>query len=196
MLKIGITGGIGCGKTTIANVFETLGIPVYNADDEAKELMNNNANLKQGIIDLFGTKAYTNNNLDRAYIASLVFDNKELLERLNAIVHYYTLSHFSLWVKNQKTPCVLKEAALLFETHAHHELDFIIGVFCEEEERIDRILKRQQTTEAAIKKIIQQQISENIKMKLCDLVINNNKGQFVLEQILKAHQEIGKRTSL
>src|ERR1044071_3786321 len=127
-LRIGLTGGIGSGKSTIAKVFEVLGIPVYYADEEAKRVMNEDESLKEQIIQHFGPEAYKEGQLDRRYISAIVFNNREMLELLNSIVHPVTLRDSERWMQQQATPYAIKEAALIFETNAQENLDYVIGV--------------------------------------------------------------------
>src|SRR5688572_30186051 len=128
MLRIGLTGGIGSGKSTVAKVFEVLGIPVYYADEAAKRIMNEDEQLMQLIMQHFGAAAYKNNQLDRQYLASQVFDNKEKLELLNSLVHPATIRDGDEWMRKQTTPYAIKEAALIFESGTQDQLDYIIGV--------------------------------------------------------------------
>src|SRR6478735_5557067 len=128
VLRVGITGGMGSGKTTVTRVFEVLGIPTYYADEAAKRLMNEDASIKEQVMALFGKQTYLNGQLDRKYLASLVFNDEENLARLNAIVHPATLEDAEEWMQRQKTPYAIKEAALIFESGAHKQLDHVIGV--------------------------------------------------------------------
>ncbi|RYE54541.1 MAG: dephospho-CoA kinase, partial [Sphingobacteriales bacterium] len=128
MLRVGLTGGIGSGKTTVAKVFETLGIPVYYADDRAKIIMNENDDLRARIITHFGKDSYTNNQLNRAYISSQVFNSSEKLALLNGIVHPVTIADAALWMQQQQTTYSIKEAALIFEANVYKQLDYVIGV--------------------------------------------------------------------
>lgn len=189
MLKIGLTGGIGSGKTTVAKVFETLGIPVYYADDKAKQLMNNDAMLKGSIIQQFGTDAYKNGELDRKYLAGIVFNDKEKLALLNSLIHPITISDANEWMKQQTSLYVIKEAALLFESGAAEELDYVIGVYAPQHIRIQRVIKRDKMPVEEIMKRISRQIDEEMKMKLCNFVITNNDQQLVIPQVLELHKK-------
>ena len=190
MLKIGLTGGIGSGKTTVAKVFEVLGIPVYYADVAAKRLMNEDENLKQQIISHFGNASYADGKLNRQYLSSLVFNNKENLELLNSLVHPATIADAAVWFSKQKSPYVLKEAALLFESGTAAGLDFVIGVTAPETIRMKRVMERDGVTAAEVKKRIQHQMEESIKMRLCDFVIHNNEQEMVTPQVLKLHEQL------
>lgn len=190
MLKIGLTGGIGSGKTTVAKVFEVLGIPVYYADDAAKRLMNEDEVLQQKIISDFGEAAYADGKLNRQHISSLVFNNKEKLELLNSLVHPATIADAAVWFSKQKSPYVIKEAALLFESGTAAGLDFVIGVTAPETIRMKRVMDRDGVTAAEVKKRMQNQMEEPIKMRLCDFVIHNNEQEMVTPQVLKLHEQL------
>lgn len=190
MLKIGLTGGIGSGKTTVAKVFEVLGIHVYYADDAAKRLMNEDEVLQQKIISAFGEAAYADGKLNRQHISSLVFNNKEKLELLNSFVHPATIADAAVWFSKQKSPYVIKEAALLFESGTAAGLDFVIGVSASETIRMKRVMDRDGVTAAEVKKRMQNQMEESIKMRLCDFVIHNNEQKMVTPQVLKLHEQL------
>jgi len=189
MIKVGLTGGIGSGKTTVAKLFETLGIPVYYADDRAKHLMNTDELLKASIIQNFGNDAYKNGELDRKYIAGIVFNNKEKLELLNSLTHPITIRDADEWMKQQTTPYTIKEAALLFESGAAEQLDYIIGVYAPQHIRVKRVVKRDNLPVEDVMKRISRQIDEEMKMKLCDFVITNNDQQLVIPQVLELHEK-------
>lgn len=185
MIKVGLTGGIGSGKTTVARIFETLGIPVYYADDAAKRLMNSNEELKSLIIKHFGDESYQQGELNRKYIASIVFNNKEKLELLNSLTHPITMQDALVWMNKQTTLYVIKEAALLFESGAAEQLDYIIGVYAPQHIRVKRVMDRDKTTIEEVMKRVSRQIDEEMKMKLCDFVITNNDQQLVIPQVLE-----------
>jgi dephospho-CoA kinase len=189
MLRIGLTGGIGSGKTTVAKVFETLGIPVYYADDKAKLLMNTREDLKTSIIHQFGNEVYKNGELDRKHLASIVFNNKEKLELLNSLTHPFTIRDAELWMGQQTTPYVIKEAALLFESGAAEQLDYVIGVYAPQHIRVQRVMKRDMLPAEEVMKRISRQMDEEMKMKLCNFVITNNEHQLVIPQVLELHNK-------
>ena len=188
MLKIGITGGIGSGKSTAAKVFALLGAPVYYADDAAKLVMNTDADVQSGIIKAFGEASYVNGQLDRAYIAARVFNDAKQLEVLNSIVHPATIRDADSWIKKQSAPYVIKEAALLFESGSYAALDFIIGVSAPYPLRLHRTMKRDNISREQVIARMNKQIDENIKMKLCDFLIYNDEAQLLIPQILALHQ--------
>lgn len=188
MLKIGLTGGIGSGKSTVAKIFEVLGIPVYYADTEAKRLMNINEKIKESIRQHFGEATYKNEELDRKYLADIVFNNPEKLELLNALIHPVTIKDAEEWMQRQAAPYSIKEAALLFESGAAENLDFVIGVYAPQALRIKRVMKRDNLSQDEIVKRINRQVNEEMKMKLCDFVITNNEQELLIPQVLKLHQ--------
>jgi dephospho-CoA kinase len=185
MLKIGLTGGIGSGKSIVARVFETLGIPVYYADDAAKRLMSTDENLKESIIKNFGEECYKSGQLDRKQLASIVFNNKEKLKLLNSLIHPATIADANEWMKKQKSAYIMKEAALLFESGADKNLDYVIGVLSPADLRIKRVMQRDGLTEKEVMQRIDQQMDEKEKMKRCDFIITNDEKQLVLPQILE-----------
>jgi len=194
MLRIGITGGIGSGKSTVAQVFGVLGIPVYYADQAARRLMNEEGPLKEQIIAAFGPEAYTNGMLNRAWMADKVFQNKEKLEQLNALVHPATIADGEQWMRSQTTPYALKEAALIFETGTQRHLDYVIGVYAPVSLRMLRAMKRDQSTKEKVAAVMDRQLDESIKMKLCDFVITNDEQQAVLPQVMKLHEMLLKKS--
>jgi dephospho-CoA kinase len=173
----------------VAKVFETLGIPVYYADDAAKKLMNTDADLKAAIIKNFGEASYVNGELDRKYMASVVFNDREKLELLNSLTHPATIKDAGEWIKKQSSPYIIKEAALLFESGANKNLDHVIGVYAPLPLRIKRVIARDNSTEEEVKKRINRQMDDVEKINLCDFVITNNEEELVIPQVLKLHQK-------
>jgi dephospho-CoA kinase len=188
MLKIGLTGGVGSGKTTVSKIFASLGVPVFYADDIAKKIMNEDPVLKQEIINLFGEAAYTE-KLNRKHIADIVFNNAFKLEQLNALIHPRTIAAANKWMQHQTTPYIIKEAALMFEAGASTNLDYVIGVYAPQYLRINRVIKRDKFTKEQVLERINNQIDETIKMKLCDFVIVNDEQKAVLPQVLCLHKK-------
>jgi dephospho-CoA kinase len=190
MLKIGITGGIGSGKSTVAKVFEVLGIPVYNADLAAKRLMNEDAVLKEKIKQQFGTDAYKNEKLDNKYLAQIVFSSEEQLELLNSMVHPATINDANAWMLKQSTHYTLKEAALLFESGAAELLDYVIGITAPAPLRLQRVMQRDKSTREEVIARMNKQMDEEIKMKLCNFIITNDEQQLLIPQVLALHETI------
>jgi dephospho-CoA kinase len=190
MLRIGLTGGIGSGKTTVSKIFELLGIPVYNADDAAKRIMNTNEKMKAAIKKKFGEEAYKNEEININYLAPKVFNNEYQLELLNALVHPATIQDAEQWMMKQTTPYVVKEAALLFESAAAGHLDYIIGVYAPEKIRITRTMERNNVSAEEVLKRMKRQIDEEIKMKLCDFVLKNDEQQLLIPQVYALHEQL------
>lgn len=190
MLKIGLTGGIGSGKTTVAKIFEVLGIPVYYADTAAKEIMNTDEALKQQIIQAFGAATYKNNLLDRAYLSSIVFNDKEKLALLNSMVHPAAIRANDVWMQQQTTAYAVKEAALIFESGSSLGLDYVIGVYAPKALRIHRTMQRDGITREKVLQRMSNQVNEEIKMRLCDFVINNNDQQMIIPQVLELDKQL------
>lgn len=196
MLKIGLTGGIGSGKTTVAKVLEVLGVPVYYADEAAKELMHTNELLKQQLILHFGKDTYFENwQLNRKHVSSIVFNNKEKLELLNSLVHPATIADAKEWFGKQQSPYAVKEAALLFESGTAEGLDYVIGVTAPAALRIKRVMDRDGVTAEEVKRRMANQVDEALKMKLCDFVVRNNEQELLLPQVLALHNELIKRST-
>ena len=188
MLTIGLTGGIGSGKSTVARIFEVLGIPVYYADAEAKRLMNEDPILRQSVIDAFGPLSYADGLLDRKYISEIVFNNKERLNQLNLIVHPATIRDAESWIAQQNSHYIIKEAALLFESGANKHLDKVIGVSSPESLRIERTIKRDGLTYDEVLVRMKKQMNEEEKLRLCDYVIYNDEVQPVISQVLELNK--------
>ncbi len=189
-LKVGITGGIGSGKSIVAQVFALLHVPVLNADSIAKHLMDTDEQLKIAISSLLGTEAYKLGKLDRAFVASVVFNQPEKLAALNQLVHPVTIQYSEQWAQQQAAPYVLKEAAIFFESGSYKEMDKMIGVYAPKEMRLARAMKRDNTSEAEILRRLDKQMNEEEKMKRCDFVINNDGTKSVIQQVLDLHNEL------
>ncbi|MBC7424413.1 MAG: dephospho-CoA kinase [Ferruginibacter sp.] len=187
-MNVGITGGIGSGKSMIAKVFEVLGIPVYYADDAAKRLMNEDEDLQQQLIASFGDAIYTNRLLNRKVLATLVFNDTKKLSLLNTIVHPVTIQDGEEWTKKQVAPYTIKEAALIFESGSDKYLDKVIGVYAPAPIRLQRVMLRDNLPEEAVKARMEKQMDEEIKMGLCDYIINNNGQELVIPQVMKIHE--------
>lgn len=190
MLKIGLTGGIGSGKTTVANIFKVLGIPVFDADAAAKDLMENNAELKEKLLAHFGPSVFEDNKLNRKWLANIVFNDSYQLNILNAMVHPMTLKTAEEWFVLQHAPYAIKEAALIFEAGAGAGLDYVIGIVAPQHIRIQRVMQRDGISRNEVIARIDKQVSDTIKMKLCDFVIVNDDQQLITQQVLELHQKL------
>lgn len=190
MVIVGLTGGIGSGKTTILKCFESFGIPVYIADDEAKALMNRSKVIKRKLIDLFGKSAYKDGMLNRPYLASKIFNNQILLSKMNAIVHPKVASHFKRWLKKQDAPYIIKEAAIIFENNLESNYNYIITVVADEDLRIKRVMKRDEASKEKIQSIISNQLLDFEKIQKSDFVITNNDLSSAKTQAFEIHQQI------
>jgi len=190
VLRVGLTGGIGSGKSTVAQIFEVLGIPVYYADISAKKLMNENADLRSSITNIFGEQAFTNNILDRKYISSIVFSDPAKLQQLNALVHPATKKDGEAWMQEQTSPYAIHEAALIFEAKVSDRLDLVIGVSSPIELRIKRAMERDKVSREEVLKRMEQQLDEEVKMSKCNFVLINDEQQLLIPQVLEIHEEL------
>ena len=185
MLKIGITGGIGSGKTFVCHILEKLGYPIFYSDKEAKKLMNENLHLIIKIKKLLGNEAYLNGIIDRSFIAQKIFETPTLRNELNAIVHPEVYLAFEKWSKSQTSKLVFNESALLFETESYKRFDKTILITADICLKIERIKKRDLLDEIEIKHRMNSQLSDEIKLKLADFVIENNEDKLLLPQLIQ-----------
>ena len=190
VLRVGLTGGIGSGKSTAAQIFEVLGIPVYYADTAAKRLMNEDEELRAGIRKIFGKEAYINETLDRKYISSIVFSSPPKLELLNALVHPVTKKDAETWMQQQTTPYAIHEAALIFEANVAERLDYVIGVSSPIELRVSRAMERDKVSREEVLKRMDQQLDEDVKMSKSDFVLINDEQQLLIPQMLVLHEKL------
>lgn len=191
MIKVGITGGIGSGKTTVCRVFELLGIPVFYADNVAKTIMQTDSQLKNEILNAFGLESYLfDGQLNRPYISSIVFKDQSQLNKLNALVHPAVFRAFDRWIAEQKeVPYILKEAALLYESESYKMCDLSILVISPESTRISRIKARDHISEEEIMLRMKRQFSDDQKMKLANHILINDENRLLIPQILELHQQ-------
>lgn len=194
MLRVGITGGIGSGKSTVARMFGLLDVPVYYADDEAKKLMNHDPEIQNQVIAIFGTGAYVHNALDRAFVGKAAFSAPEKLKALNEVVHPAVIAHGQKWMAAQNARYILKEAALIFESESYKQLDLVIGVWCPLEVRISRVMQRDNINREEVLARVAMQMNEEDKMKRCDFLIHNDELQPVIPQVLALHAQLLERT--
>jgi len=192
MLKVGLTGGIGSGKSTIAAIFETLGVPVSYADADAKRLMNEDPGLREAISRHFGPAAYAGGTLNRKYLAGQVFNDPVKLELLNSLVHPVTIREGARWMQELagRHPYAVREAAIIFEARGAAHLDFIIGVYAPVSLRIHRTMQRDHVSREAVQQRMRNQIDEDMKMRLCDAVIRNDEQEAVIPQVLQLHERL------
>lgn len=173
MMIVGLTGGIGSGKTTVANFFKELGVPIYNSDKEARKLMKRSKKVKMAIIELLGENAYKGKKLNKTYISDKIFNNKKLLQELNSIVHPAVRKHFLKWVKKQDFPYVVQETALIFENKSQDFYDKIILVTAPKSQRILRVAERDGISEVQIENRLKNQLADGEKIPLAHYVIEN-----------------------
>lgn len=184
MKIVGLTGNIGAGKSTISQIFSELGFPIFDSDWVGKKLISEDKNVATEIKKLLGDEVFSQNRPDRAKIASKVFKNQTLLSQLNAIIHPKVQFEFEKWIKIQKSEFVIREAAILIESNKYEDLDALILVICNEEERIKRVMKRDQADRNQVIDRIKRQMSEEEKLKYANFVIDNNTGTMVLPQVI------------
>ena len=190
MMTIGLTGGIGSGKTTVANMFKDLGVPVYNSDDRAKELMTTSTELIERIKGLMGEEAYENNKLNREYIAARVFKDRNLLNSLNAIVHPAVKSDFQNWAADKDSAYIIQEAAILFENGSYDKFDKMILVTAPKKTRFERIMQRDYLSEELILERMNNQWEDEKKIPLADFVLENTELENTETEVKKIHQKL------
>lgn len=196
MLRIGLTGGIGSGKSTAGAIFEVLGVPVLYADVVAKAIMAEDLIVKETIKNHFGEGVYTGDLLNAKYLSSIVFTNKEKLALLNSIVHPATIKYAAAWMKEQDAAYVIKEAALIFESGSQENLDYVIGVKAPQKLRIERAMKRDNISKEQVLERMNGQIEEEIKMGLCDFLIINDEQKMMVPQVLALHEKLLKLSAI
>ena len=189
MFKVGIAGGIGSGKTTISTIFKVLGVPVFDADTEAKKLMNENVEIKEALIKFFGREIYKDELLDRKMLAKIVFNSKEKLEQLNNIVHPITIKVSNDWALQQNASYVIKEAALMFESESYKSVDVVIGVIAPKELRMKRVIQRDKVSAKEVDLRMSKQNDEEITKKKSNYIIINDEQHLIVPQVLELHRK-------
>ena len=189
-MKLGITGGIGSGKTSVCRVFNVLGIPVFPADPEAQTIMNVDKKVRKAINEIAGRNIYPGGKLDRMALASLIFNDKESLKRVNDLVHPIVFDNFIRWTEQQTTPYVIMEAAILFESGASKLVDRVATIIAPVEERISRVTFRNRLTREQVMERIRNQMTDEERIKRSDYVINNSENAMIIPVILRIHEDI------
>ncbi|HOW41280.1 MAG TPA: dephospho-CoA kinase [Bacteroidales bacterium] len=190
ILKLGVTGGIGSGKTSVCRVFSVLGIPVFSADNEAREVMDIDTSIMLRINTITGKNLYSSGSLDRSELAKLIFNNSRLLEKVNSLVHPVVFSRFREWVKRQDAPYVIMEAAILFESGADKIVDRIMTVVAPVEQRIERVIRRNMLTSDQVMERMRNQLDDEIRIQRSDYVVRNSENDMIIPAILKIHGEL------
>ena len=189
-MKIGVTGGIGSGKTSVCKVFNVLGIPVFSADKDARKIMDSDEDIIDKVKIIAGEDVYSTGTLDRMELARLIFNNKNLLKEINRVVHPVVFDHFKIWVKSVSAPYVIMEAAILIESGASELVDRIVTIVAPVEERIERVVRRNNLTREQVLERINNQMADEEKVRLSDYVIYNSEHEMIIPSILKIHEEI------
>ncbi|MBK9391076.1 MAG: dephospho-CoA kinase [Bacteroidetes bacterium] len=190
--KLGITGGIGSGKTTVGRVFNVLGIPVFSADAEAREVMDIDTSVILRINTIAGKNLYESGSLDRAELARLIFNNTRLLEKVNTLVHPVVFSRFREWEKKQDSSYVIMEAAILFESGAFKTMDRIITVIAPMEQRVNRVIHRNNLSREQVIERMRNQMDDSERIKGSDYIISNSENDMVIPAVLRIHEDIMK----
>jgi len=187
---VGLTGGIGSGKSTVARMFEELGVPVYYSDDEAKNLMNTSDQIKEGLIAVFGQKSFENGKLNRSYIASLVFNSEEKLKKLNSIVHPEVKRNFKKWILDQSASYVIQENPLIFENNSQDDFDVVITVTAPKKTRIQRVMERDGLSENQVLARVNNQLEDQLKINASHFVITNESLNDTKLQVKRINEAI------
>jgi len=189
-MKLGITGGIGSGKTSVCRVFNVLGIPVFSADPEAQKIMNENSKIKRGINEIAGRNIYPHGKLDRMELASLIFNDPESLKKVNALVHPAVFENFIQWAEKQTAPYVIMEAAIMFESGASKLVDRVATIVAPVEERIARVTLRNKLTREQVMDRIRNQMTDKERIKRSDYIISNSENEMIIPVILSINEDI------
>jgi len=189
-MKLGITGGIGSGKTSVCRVFNVLGIPVFSADPEAKDIMDNDPVIISKINTIVGKDMYQNGGLDRMELANIIFNNSKLLDKVNSLVHPVVFDHFRLWELKQHAVYVIMEAAILFESGASKLVDRVASVIAPVEERVERVINRNKLSREQVLDRMRNQMDDDTRISISDYVIHNSENDMIIPAILKIHEDI------
>jgi dephospho-CoA kinase len=189
-MKLGVTGGIGSGKTSVCRVFGVLGVPVFAADRVAKEIIDCNEDVKKEINLIAGKDLYINGTLDRMALASLIFNNQKLLEKVNSLVHPVVFEHFARWEKEQVAPYIIMEAAILFESGASRLVDKIATIIAPVEERLNRVIMRSKLSREQVMERMKNQMDDEARIRQSDYIIYNSENDMIIPAILKIHNDI------
>lgn len=189
-IKLGVTGGIGSGKTSVCRVFDALGVPVFSADREAREIMENDIAIISGINSIAGKDLYTNGSLNRMELAAIIFNDNVLLKKVNSLVHPVVFDHFGIWVLEQTAPYVIMEAAILFESGASKIVDKVATVVAPVEQKVERIIRRNELSREQVLERMRNQMDDEARIKLSDYVIHNSENDMIIPAILNIHNDI------
>lgn len=192
---VGLTGGIGSGKTTVARIFEQLDVPVYYADDRSRQLLDTDKLLQQKLQDLLGTEVVKSGKIDRPLMASKIFGNKELLQQANALIHPAVAEDFASWYETQQSQYVIREAAILYESGSYKDCQYVVVVQAPEPLRIKRVIQRSQTTEEEVRRRMQNQWPQEEKIRRADYQVTNDGQHLLIKQIIAIHEDIIRRTN-
>lgn len=190
IMKLGITGGIGSGKTSVCKVFNVLGIPVFSADTEARKIMTGNRRIIEGINEIAGRNIYPSGILDSSSLAALIFNNQEALDRVNRLVHPEVFLAFEQWITFQEAPYVIMEAAILFESGAESRVDRVATVVAPVEERIERVTRRNLLSREQVEERIRNQMDDETRIQRSDYIIYNSENDMIIPEILRIHDDI------
>jgi dephospho-CoA kinase len=189
-IKVGVTGGIGSGKTSVCRIFSVLGVPVFSADSEAKKIMDTDTYVISQVKRIAGEDVYSEGSLDRTRLATIIFNDKNKLHDINRLVHPVVFNNFARWAGKAEVPYVIMEAAILFESNAQDVVDKVITVIAPIGERIERVILRNKLSRDQVMERISNQMPDEFKIKNSDWVINNSENEMIIPAILKIHEEI------
>lgn len=189
-LKLGVTGGIGSGKTSVCKVFRVLGVPVFSADYSARKIIDSDTGIREVINSIAGKDLYSSGSLDRTALATLIFNDNSLLMKVNSVIHPAVFEHFAEWEKEQPYPYVIMEAAILFESGASKLVDKIATIVAPVEERMNRVINRNKLTRSQVMERMNNQMDDESRVRMSDYVIYNSENDMIIPAILKLHDEI------